>query len=425
MSVARRVVLTGLGVVSPIGLGRETFAASLRAGQGGIRALGHIDTAGLPVRIGAAIDGFDPRDYIDKKDRKQLKMMVRTIQLAVAGARLALRDAVLEPGKYDPDRLGIVMGTGTIPGELADLGPAAQASYDAAAQRVDLARWGRDGIAQIPPTWMLNHVPNMPACHAAILNDARGPNNTITQSDVAGVLAIGEACRLLRGGRADAVLAGGADTRINAMTMVRYYRFGQLSTRNDEPARACRPFDQERDGQVLGEGAGVVLLETLEHARARDAHIDAEVLGFASGHDRGRQGDGLARVIRTALAAAGARPQDLDHINAHAPATRDDDTWEARGIHMALGDAVPVVALKSYFGSIGPGAGVLELAGSVVALADGTLPSTLNHERTDSACPVQVVRTARPIERRCFLKIACTERGQCAAVVLRRWEGGA
>ncbi len=198
-------------------------------------ALAHIDTAGLPVRIGGAIDGFEPRDYIDKKDRKQLKMMVRTIQLAVAGARLALRDAALEAGKYDPERLGIVMGTGTIPGELADLGPAAQTSYDPATRRVDLQRSGAGGIPAIPPTWMLNHVPNMPACHAAILNDARGPNNTITQSDVAGVLAIGEACRMLRGGRADLMLAGGADTRINAMTLVRYYRFSQLSTCNDAP----------------------------------------------------------------------------------------------------------------------------------------------------------------------------------------------
>ena len=424
MHADRRVVLTGLGVVSPIGIGREAFAASLRAGQGGIRALAHIATASLPVRIGATIDGFDPRDYIDKKDRKQLKMMVRTIQLAVAGARLALRDAVLEPGKYDPERLGIVMGTGTIPGELADLGPAARISYDMAQRRVDLQRWGAGGIPAIPPTWMLNHVPNMPACHAAILNDARGPNNTITQSDVAGLLAIGEACRLLRGGRADLVLAGGADTRINAMTLARYYRFGPLSTRNDEPGRACRPFDRERDGQVLGEGAGVVLLETLTHARARGAHIDTEVLGFASGHDRERKGDGLAHVIRTALAAAGTHAQDIDHVNAHAPGTRDDDAWEARGIRRALGD-VPVLALKSYFGSIGPGAGVIELAGSVLALADGTLPATLNHERTDPACPVNVARRPRPIERRCFLKIACTERGQCAAAVLRRWEGDA
>jgi 3-oxoacyl-[acyl-carrier-protein] synthase II len=266
----------------------------------------------------------------------------------------------------------------------------------------------------------------MPACHAAILNDARGPNNTITQSEVAGMLAMGEACRLLRGGRADLVLAGGADTRINAMTLVRYYHFGQLSTRNDDPGRACRPFDQGRDGQVLGEGAGVVLLETLAHARARHAHIDAEVLGFASGFDRGRGGDGLARVIRTALAAAGARAADLDHVNANAPGTRDDDAWEARGLRAALGDGpIPVVALKSYFGSIGPGAAVIELAGSILALADGALPATLNHERADPACPIHVVRAPRPIERPCFLKIACTERGQCAAAVLRRWEGGA
>jgi 3-oxoacyl-[acyl-carrier-protein] synthase II len=425
MVAVRRVVLTGLGIVSPIGIGREPFAASLRAGQGGIRSLRSFDVSSLPIRIGAEVEGFDPRDYLDKKDRKQLKMMVRTIQLAVAGARLALQDARLPAGAYDPERLGIAFGTGIIPGELADLGPAAQASYDASARRVDMARWGRDGLPAIPPTWMLNHVPNMPACHAAILHDARGPNNTITQSDVAGVLAIGESLRVLRGGRADLMLAGGADTRTNPLTLVRSFMFSQLSTRNDAPDRACRPFDQGRDGQVLGEGAGVALLETLEHAQARGAHIDAEVLGFASGFDTGRTGHGLARVIHTALAVAQVEPHELDHVNAHAPGTREDDAWEARGLREALGQRlVPVVALKSYLGSVGPGAGVLELAGSVVALADGTLAPTLNHERTDPACPVHVVRSTRPVERPCFLKVACTERGQCAAVVLRRWEGG-
>jgi 3-oxoacyl-[acyl-carrier-protein] synthase II len=271
---------------------------------------------------------------------------------------------------------------------------------------------------------MLNHVPNMPACHAAILHDARGPNNTIPQSDVAGLLAIGEALRVLRGGRADVMLAGGADTHTNPLSLVRHYLFSQLSTRNDAPQRACRPFDLQRDGQVLGEGGGIVVLEALEHATARGGRIDAEVLGFGSGFDVGRTGHGLARVIRTALASAQVGPHELDHVNAHAPATRDDDAWEARGLHDALAArAVPVVALKSYFGSLGAGAGVIELAGSVVALTDGTLPATLNHERTDPACPVQVVRTPRPIERPCILKVSCTERGQCAAVVLRRWQG--
>ncbi len=150
------------------------------------------------------------------------------------------------------------------------------------------------------------------------------------------------------------------------------------------------------------------------------------MLGFASGFDRGRKGDGLARVIHAAFETARVQPRDIDHVNAYAPGTRDDDAWEARGIRAAFGEMlIPVVALKSYFGSIGPGAAIVELAGSVLALADGTLPATLNHERTDPACPVHVARTPRPIERRCFLKIACTERGQCAAVVLRRWEGDA
>jgi 3-oxoacyl-[acyl-carrier-protein] synthase II len=424
MPASRRVVVTGLGVVSPIGLGREAFAAALRAGRGGVRALRSFDASALPVRIGAEVDDFDPRDYLDKKDRKQLKLMVRTIQLAVAAARLALRDARLAPGAFDPERLGIVLGTGTIPGDLADLGAAAQASFQEGRGRVALDRWGRDGLPTIPPMWMLNHVPNMPASHTAILNDARGPNNTVTQSDAAGLLALGEAFRVLRADRADLMLTGGADTRTNPLTLVRYYLFSQLSCRNEDPERACRPFDVGRDGQVLGEGGGIVLLEALEHARARNAHIDAEVLGFASGFDRGRAGSGLTRVICTALDAAGVGPEQLDHVNAHAPGTRADDAWEARGLREALGDAdVPVVAFKSYLGNLGPGADVTELGASLVALADGTLAATRNHHRTDPACPVRVLREPRPVRRSCFLKVSGTERGQCAAVVLRRWEG--
>jgi 3-oxoacyl-[acyl-carrier-protein] synthase II len=424
MVPARRVVVTGLGIVSPIGLGRQAFAASLDAGQGGIKCLPEFDAPDLPVRLGAPVDRFDPRDYLDKKDRKQLKMMVRTIQLAVAGARLALGDAGIAPGSVNPERLGITFGTGTIPGNLADLSGAAGASYDETTGCVDLARWGHDGLPRIAPMWMLNHVPNMPACHAAILNDAQGPNNTITQSDAAGLLALGEADRILRGGRADVMLTGGADTRTDVLTIVRSYLFRELSTRNDAPQQACRPFDVDRDGQVLGEGAGVLVLESLEHALARGARIEAEVLGFAAGFDRGRFGPGLARVIHKALTTAGIGPADLDHVNAHAPGTRADDAWEARALAEVLGThTVPVVAFKSYVGNLGPGAAGTELAASVLALASGMLPPTLNHEHTDPACPVHVVCRPRRVERPCFLKIACTERGQCAAVVLRRWEG--
>jgi 3-oxoacyl-[acyl-carrier-protein] synthase II len=427
MSAAPRVVVTGLGIVSPIGIGRNEFASSLHAGRSGVRLLHSFDATGLPVRIGAEIEHFDPRDYVEKKDRKHLKMMVRAIQFAVAGARLALNDAGIVPGRVDPERLGIIFGTGTISGELADLAPAAQASYDDRAQQVDLTRWGRDGLPLIPPMWMLNHVPNMLACHAAILNDARGPNNTITQSDASGLLSVGEALRILRGGRADLMLAGGAATHTDPLTLARFALFSQLSRRNDAPEAASRPFDIDRDGQVLGEGGGVLLLETLEHAQRRQARIDAELVGYAAGFDGGRSGRGLARVLCAALKSAGITPDEIDHMNAHAPATRDDDPWEARAVQQAFtpGRTVPVVALKSYFGNLGPAAAVTELAASLLALSNGTVPATLNHGTTDPACPVEVIRTPRPLERPYFLKVSCTECGQCAAAVFRRWEEAA
>jgi 3-oxoacyl-[acyl-carrier-protein] synthase II len=422
MSSARRVVVTGIGLVTPIGLGLPAFRESLHAGRGGVRALRSFDAAALPVRIGAEVEGFDARVYLEKKDRKNLKMMVRTIQLAVAGARLALGEGRLDPGALDPGRFGVTLGTGTIPGEVGDLGEAARASFDERAGQIDLARWGAEGLARIPPMWMLNHVPNMPACHVSILHNAQGPSNTITQSDAAGLLALGEAVRVLQRDAADLMLAGGSDTRVNPISLVRYSLFGRLSRRNEEPGRACRPFDRRRDGQVLGEGAGVLLLEEREHALRRGALVWAEVLGFASGFDAGRTGAGLARVVRTALAEAGVRPEDLDHVNAHAGGSVEDDPWEARGLREALGGAaVPVVAIKSYVGNLGPGAAGVELAASLLALRDGRTPATLNHEETDPACPIWVAREPRAVCRPCVLKVSCTEQGQCGALVCRRW----
>jgi 3-oxoacyl-[acyl-carrier-protein] synthase II len=422
MSSPRRVAVTGIGVVSPLGLGTGAFAASLRAGACAIRPLRSFDASGLPVRIGAEIDGFDARNYLEKKDRKQLKMMVRTIQLAVAGARLALDDARLDPARTDPERFGVSFGTGTIPGELIDVAPAGQASRDEQTGLIDLKRWGREGMAAIPPMWMLNHVPNMPACHVSILHNAQGPNNTITQSDAAGLLALGEAFRIVQRNSADVMLAGGADTRTNPISLIRYSLFGRLS-RCPDPEQACKPFDRTRSGQVLGEGAGVVLVEDLDHARRRGATIHAELCGFASAFDRSRTGRGIARAVRAALDEAGIGPEDLDHVNAHAAGTVEEDPWEARGLHEALGGAcVPVLALKSYQGNTGTGSGVIELAASLLALRDGVMPPTRNHDQTDPACPVLVAREPRAVTKPYVLKVACTEVGQCAAAVLRRGE---
>ncbi len=263
MTSSLRAVLTGVGVVTPIGLDAASFRQSLREGRGGVHAVRSFDASALPVRFGGEVVDFDPRKYLEKKDRKRLNVMVRTIQFAVAAAQMAMADAVGvgSPCPCDPTRFGVVFGAGTIPGDQEDLGPAAQASLAEAPNRIDLRKWGERGIPAIPPMWMLNHVPNMLACHVSIIHNAQGPNNTISQTDAGGLLALGEAFRAVQRGRADLFLAGGADAKINPITMARQALFSPLSRRNDAPEKASRPFDRGRDGMVLGEGGGVVVLE--------------------------------------------------------------------------------------------------------------------------------------------------------------------
>jgi 3-oxoacyl-[acyl-carrier-protein] synthase II len=418
-------VITGIGLLTPLGSTTRAFQDALRAGRSGVRRISSFDCSALPTQFGAAVEGFDARDYLEKKDRKRLNTMARTVQFAVAASRLAVEDAGLDRLQIEPARFGVIFGTGTIPGEPADLGPAAQASTEGPAGTVDLRRWGEKGLALIPPTWMLNHVPNMPACHVSIIHNAQGPNNSITQTDAASLLALGEAYRLLRRGKGDVFLVGGADDRINPITVVRHCVFNSLSRRNDAPNRACRPFDRGRDGQVLGEGAGVLVLEEEEHARQRGAKVYAEVVGFGAAFDAGRSGNGLARAVGSALAQAEVRAPDLDHANAQGFSSVDGDAWEARGLNEALGRAsVPVFAPKSYFGNLGAGAAAVELAASLLALAEGELPATLNCDHPDPACPIAVIAAPRPVARPYFLKVSFTALGQCAAVVCRKPQPG-
>jgi 3-oxoacyl-[acyl-carrier-protein] synthase II len=421
----RRTVITGQGAVTPLGIGAAPYWDGLRAGRSGVGPVTAFDTSTLPVHFGGEVRDFDARDFLAKSERKQLKMMVRTTQLAVAAARLAADSAGLAGAALDHERFGVLFGSGTIPGELADLGAAAQASFDGARGIIDLRRWGRDGLALIPPMWLLNHVPNMVSCHVSILHDARGPSNTITQTDVAALLALGEARRALRRGRADVFLAGGADTRVNPVSFVRQCLYAPLSRRNDAPARACRPFERGRDGLVLGEGAAALVLEDLEHAQRRGARVDAELVGFGAAFDCGRTGAGLARAVAAALDEAGIGPDDLDHVNAHGDGSPRGDAWEARGLRAALGgaaDVVPVFAAKSYFGHLGAGSGAVELVASLLALAHGLLPATLNHDEPDPDCPITVAAAPRPVGRPYVLKVGVTDRGQCAALVCRKWD---
>ena len=421
----RRAVFTGIGVLTPIGQSPEEFWSALSSRRSGITAISSFDTSRLPVRIAGEIRDFDAREYVEKKDRKSLKVMARTIQFAVAGAQRALTDSGVDRSDVDPDRFGVEFGASLIASELGELGPAAQRSVNGRADHVDLERWGGEGLANMPPLWMLKYLPNMLACHVAIMHDARGPNNSITESDVASLLAIGEAYRILQRDQADFFLTGSGESKLNPLSLARQCLFQALSKRNSEPERASRPFDLKRDGMVIGEGASILVLEDLDHARRRQARIYAELAGFGSAFDRDRTGAGIAAAIRAALADAGIGPEEVDHINAHGVSSEEGDAWEARGIRLAFGgDNPPILAVKSYIGNLGAASGSTELAASLLAFHHGTLPGTLNYEQADPRCPVRVAAGDPMTCRRPYaLKLGFTELGQCAALVIRRWEG--
>src|SRR5262249_23095082 len=349
---SRRVVITGIGVLSPIGHAPAAFWQSLLAKKSGVRKIRSIDSSALPVHIAGEID-FKANDYVEKKDRKSMKMMARTIQMGLAGANLAMKDCGIDRAQLDSTRFGVEFGSGLVATELDDIAPAAEISGTDKPGIVDMAKWGSAGIRNMTPLWMLKYLPNMVACHVSRVHDAQGPNNSITETDVASLLAVGEACRILKRDQADFFLAGAADSKLSPLSLVRQCLFTSLSKRNDDPAGACRPFDRGRDGEVIGEGAGVLVVEDLDHARRRGARIYAEITGFGCAFDRGCTGGGIVRAIRAALNQAGIGPGEIDHVNAHGVSTVPGDAWEAQGVRAAFGDRpVPVFAPKSYIGNL-------------------------------------------------------------------------
>lgn len=425
MSSSRRAVLTGIGLACPVGMNPSDCWEAFRAGRSGIRRIQAFDTRNMPVRIAGEIADFEAKNYIDKKDRKSLRVMSRSIQLAVVASQLALNDSGIDKQKLDPTRFGLEFGCSMIGSELEELAEAARISSDGQPGIVDLEKWGEQGLPNITPLWMLKYLPNMPACHVSIIHNAQGPSNSITENDSASLLAMGEAYRILGRDQADFLLVGGGESRINPLSLSRQVLFLPLSRRNEEPEKACRPFDRRRDGMVLGEGAGVLVLEEMEHARRRGARIYAEVVGFGSAFDRHRTGEGLARAVRAALKEAGIEPKDIDHVNAHGVGDANTDVWEACGLAEVFGNCTPptpVFAPKSYVGNLGAAGSTAELAVSLLALQNGTLPATLNYEEPDPACPVAVAGAPRPITKPYVLKVALTDMGQCAALVCRKLE---
>lgn len=453
----RRVVITGVGLVSPLGCTPTEYAAALAEGRSGVtlRADGNAEAipqvGGFASGFSGAISDFGDLEGPQKKAiRKGLKLMCRETQMAVAAAQHALADAD-SPAEDDPERTGVVLGSDymlTLPDDYLD---AIAQCTDGDAGGFDYDRWGGDGLAAMNPLWMLRYLPNMPASHIAIYNDLRGPNNSLTMREAGGLMAVGEALRIIARGDAERMIAGATGTRVLPMQAIHAQQQGalgdaleppvvELGPGEADPAKLSRPFDRDRRGMVCGEGAGMVVLESAESAAARGAKVYGELVGFGASTvvDKRGAADGLvgrndvaiANALRAALRDAGLEPSAVGHVNADGLGAPQADRDEAAALRAALGDligSIPVVALKSYFGNLGAGSGVVELIGSLLAYDPssslaGALPRTLNHETTDPECPLGLTAAgAAPGDA--FLALNATPQGQAAAVAVARYGG--
>ncbi|MGQ0613629.1 MAG: beta-ketoacyl-ACP synthase II [Planctomycetaceae bacterium] len=424
----RRVVVTGFGAVAPNGLDAETFWKSTVEGRSGVAVIESFDASGFPVRVAGEVRGFDARTYVSNP--KSLKVMGKNIRFGVAAAQMAMENSGLKDKAPDPARFGVTMGSGIVPTDIEEIGDAVVASLDANG-KFDIRRFGEEGQKRLFPLWLLKHLPNMVAAHISIIHNAQGPNNTITTACSASTQAIGEAFRILARGDADVMLAGGSDSRIDPLSLVTYTLLGAVSTANRAPGQVSRPFDRQRDGFVLGEGAAVLVLETEEHAKARGASIVAEVVGYGSSFDAygitkpEPEGRGAAQAMERTLKDARMAPSDIDYISAHGTSTILNDKMETLAVKTVFGAAakrIPLSSIKSMIGHLIGAAGAMEILVSVLAIRDGIVPPTINLDTPDPDCDLDYVpNTARTLRVKAVLSNSFGFGGQNAAVIVREY----
>jgi 3-oxoacyl-[acyl-carrier-protein] synthase II len=423
-----------LGIISPLGNTTETLWDALQGRRSGIAAVsnGHAglarDFAGVAHCFTGHIDDFGPLEgELKKSIRKGLKVMCRESQMGVAAAQRALHNAQIAAGSYDPERVGVVFGSDymlTVPDEFI----AAMRACAPEHRDFDFSQWAGTGMPKLSPLWLLKYLPNMPASHIAIYNDFRGPNNSLTLRESAANLAVGEALRVIQRGHADCMLAGATGTRVHPMKALHAVMQEEIAPNGQTPERASRPFDLNRSGMVLGEGSGAIILEEYESAKARGARIYAEVVGAGSSSvvDRNRvahRGQALRNALKSALQDAKIEPTAIGHVSSHGLGTRSCDAEEAAALHEVFGPSaasVPVTAAKSYFGNLGAGSAMVELAASTLALANNQLFPILNYETPDPECPVNAVTASDASPGDSFVKLSVTPQGQAACLVVRR-----
>lgn len=436
-ALPRRVVVTGLGVISPIGLELETFWNALVAGKSGVQPLEEWPEEAMPFRYAGAVKDFTGhiKDFgplekeLQKPIRKGLRLMCRETEMGVAAAQRALSDAGLTTGSFEPERIGVSFGTGymlTMPDDFRD----AIKKCMQADGRFHFEQWGDEGLGNVNPLWLLKYLPNMPACHIAIYNDLRGPSNSLTQGEAAGNLAIGEAAQIIARGSAEQMVCGATGTRLHLLRTLHTVLQEEIAISDEAPETVSRPFDRNRSGMVLGEGAASLILESYESAQQRGAKIYAEILGSGSSCVVGKnhlpkRGQAMANAMAAALRSAGVDPQQIHHINAHGLSTRSCDAEESNAIHQVFngeGAKIPTVAPKSHFGNLGAGAGTVELVASILAVNHGHLFPVLNYQTPDPDCQLSAVRDSGAEAGELFLKVSVSHNSQASCVVFRKFE---
>jgi 3-oxoacyl-[acyl-carrier-protein] synthase II len=426
----RRVVVTGMGMVTPLGAEVEQVWNRLLAGESGVGYTTLFDASNFPTKIAAEVRHWDVSDVGEDPD--DWKYQGRHTRFAVGAAKKAIADSGVLDKPLDPTRFGVYTGSGEGQQDFDRFTHMMVAGL-AGGSTFDLAKFTRRGMEILHPIAELEQEPNMPAAHLAALFNAQGPNFNCLTACAASSQAVGEAVEIIRRGEADVMLSGGLHTMIHPFGVTGFNLLTALSTRNDEPTRASRPFDRDRDGFVLGEGSGMLVLESLEHARARGARIHGEIAGYGSTADAFRitdthpEGRGAIACMKMALADAGLGPDDIHYINAHGTSTTVNDKVESLAIKQTFGERaykVPVSSTKSMMGHLIAAAGATELILCLLAIRDNALPPTINYENRDPECDLDYVPNAAR-EARCDAALSNSFGfgGQNIALICRRFVG--
>jgi 3-oxoacyl-[acyl-carrier-protein] synthase II len=413
MNQPRRVVVTGVGLVSAVGIGTEPTWRALLAGESGLGPITHFDASEFSTRFAAEVKGFDPLRFVEKKEAKKMDAF---IQYAVAASLFAMEDSGLRITLENAERVGVFISSGI--GGFATIEREHRALLEGGPRRVS-------------PFFIPACIINLAAGHVSIRFGAKGPNSATATACSAGAHAVGDAFKIIQRGDAEAMIAGGSEAAITPMGIGGFAAMKALSTRNDAPQKASRPFDRDRDGFVIGEGAGVLVLESLESARARNARIQAEIVGYGMTSDAyhitapSTDGDGAVRVMRAALADAAIRPEEVGYINAHGTSTPYNDRTETVAIRKVFGEhaaRLAVSSTKSMTGHLLGGAGGLEGGIAVLALREQILPPTINYENPDPECDLDYVpNQARRAEVNYALSNSFGFGGTNAALLFKRW----